>query len=128
MVRASAGGKAGSVLRTFLQLATPYFRSQDRWRARGLLAGVIASELFVVFVAVKAIEWNAGLFNGLEARDWSIVQFQLMVFPLIVLGAILSGMGQYWFGQTLLIRWREWMTRRYVDLWMAEGRHYRIRF
>jgi putative ATP-binding cassette transporter len=128
MVRASAGGKAGFVLRTFLHLALPYFRSHDRWRARGLLAGVIASELFVVFVAVKAIEWNAGLFNGLEARDWNAVQFQLMVFPLIVLGAILSGMGQYWFGQTLLIRWREWMTARYVDLWMAEGRHYRIRF
>jgi putative ATP-binding cassette transporter len=47
---------------------------------------------------------------------------------LITLGAILSGMGQYWFGQTLIIRWREWMTNRYVDLWMAEGRHYRIRF
>ena len=51
-----------------------------------------------------------------------------MVFLLITLGAILSGMGQYWFGQTLIIRWREWMTKRYVDLWMAEGRHYRIRF
>ena len=37
-------------------------------------------------------------------------------------------MGQYWFGQTLIIRWREWMTQRYVALWMAEGRHYRIRF
>ena len=46
----------------------------------------------------------------------------------ITIGAILSGMGQYWFGQTLIIRWREWMTQRYVALWMAEGRHYRIRF
>ncbi len=115
-------------LRTFLRLALPYFRSEDRWRARGLLLGVIASELFVVFVAVKVTEWNAAFFNGLEARNWDAVQFQLMVFLLITLGAILSGMGQYWFGQTLIIRWREWMTNRYVDLWMAEGRHYRIRF
>jgi putative ATP-binding cassette transporter len=115
-------------LRTFLRLALPYFRSEDRWRARGLLFGVIASELFVVYVAVKVTEWNAAFFNGLEARNWDAVQFQLMVFLLITLGAILSGMGQYWFGQTLIIRWREWMTNRYVDLWMAEGRHYRIRF
>ena len=115
-------------LRTFLRLALPYFRSEDRWRARGLLLGVIASELFVVYVAVKVTEWNAAFFNGLEARNWDAVQFQLMVFLLITLGAILSGMGQYWFGQTLIIRWREWMTNRYVDLWMAEGRHYRIRF
>lgn len=115
-------------LRTFLRLALPYFRSEDRWRARGLLLGVIVSELFVVFVAVKVTEWNAAFFNGLEARNWDAVQFQLMIFLLITLGAILSGMGQYWFGQTLIIRWREWMTNRYVDLWMADSRHYRIRF
>ena len=115
-------------LRTFLRLALPYFRSEDRWRARGLLFGVIVSELFVVYVAVKVTEWNAAFCNGLEARNWDAVQFQLMVFLLITLGAIISGMGQYWFGQTLIIRWREWMTNRYVDLLMAEGRHYRIRF
>jgi putative ATP-binding cassette transporter len=115
-------------LRTFLRLALPYFRSEDRWRACGLLIGVIASELFVVYIAVKVTEWNAAFFNGIEARNWDAVQFQLLVFLLITLGAILSGMGQYWFGQTLIIRWREWMTNRYVDLWMAEGRHYRIRF
>ena len=115
-------------LRTFLRLALPYFRSGDRWRALGLLVGVIGSELFVVYVAVKVTEWNAAFFNALEARNWDAVQMQLLVFLLITLGAILSGMGQYWFGQTLIIRWREWMTNRYVDLWMAEGRHYRIRF
>ncbi len=115
-------------LRTFLRLALPYFRSEDRWRALGLLVGVIGSELFVVYVAVKVAEWNAGFFNAIEARNWDAVQVQLLVFLLITLGAILSGMGQFWFGQTLIIRWREWMTNRYVDLWMAQGRHYRVRF
>ena len=115
-------------LRTFLRLALPYFRSQDRWRACGLLAGVIGSELFVVYVAVKMNQWNAGFFNAIEARNGEAVRGELIVFAFITIGAILSGMGQYWFGQTLIIRWREWMTQRYVALWMAEGRHYRIRF
>jgi vitamin B12/bleomycin/antimicrobial peptide transport system ATP-binding/permease protein len=115
-------------LRTFFHLALPYFRSQDRWRACGLLAGVIGSELFVVYVAVKMNQWNAGFFNAVEARSWDAVRGELVVFLFITIGAILSGMGQYWFGQTLIIRWREWMTQRYVALWMAEGRHYRIRF
>jgi vitamin B12/bleomycin/antimicrobial peptide transport system ATP-binding/permease protein len=115
-------------LRTFFRLALPYFRSQDRWRACGLLAGVIGSELFVVYVAVKVNQWNAGFFNAVEAHNWNAVRSELVVFVFITIGAILSGMGQYWFGQMLLIRWREWMTQRYVALWMAEGRHYRIRF
>jgi putative ATP-binding cassette transporter len=117
-----------AALRTFFHLALPYFRSHDRWRACGLLAGVIGSELFVVYVAVKMNEWNGGFFNALEARNWGAVQSELGVFVFITIGAILSGMGQYWFGQTLIIRWREWTTQRYVALWMAEGRHYRIRF
>ena len=117
-----------SALQTFLRLALPYFRSQDRWRACSLLAGVIGSELFVVFVAVKMNEWNRSFFNAIEIRNGTEVRSALLVFVVITIGAILSGMGQYWFGQTLIIRWREWMTQRYVALWMAEGRHYRIRF
>jgi vitamin B12/bleomycin/antimicrobial peptide transport system ATP-binding/permease protein len=115
-------------LRTFLRLALPYFRSQDRWRACGLLAGVIGSELFVVYVAVRMNQWNAAFFNAVEARNTHALRSELVVFVFITIGAILSGMGQYWFGQSLIIRWREWMTQRNVALWMAEGRHYRIRF
>ena len=115
-------------LRTFFSLALPYFRSEERWRACGLLAGVVGSELFVVYVAVKMNEWNGAFFNAIEVRNGGEVRSALVVFIFITLGAILSGMGQFWFGQTLIIRWREWMTQRYVALWMADGRHYRIRF
>src|SRR5205085_2169012 len=115
-------------LRTFLTLALPYFRSEDRWRARLLLAGVMGAELGLVYVAVAVIQWNARFFNALEARDWNGFTRELFVFGLITLGAILSTACQYYFGQTLQIRWRRWLTERYVAIWMAEGRHYRIRF
>jgi len=36
-------------------------------------------------------------------------------------------MAQYFFGQTLQIRWRRWLTANFVDTWMADGRHYRVR-
>jgi putative ATP-binding cassette transporter len=115
-------------LRTFLTLALPYFRSEDRWRARALLAGVIGAELGLVYVAVSVIQWNARFFNALEARDWAGFKRELLLFGLITLGAIVSTACQYYFGQTLQIRWRRWLTERYVAIWMAEGRHYRLRF
>ena len=115
-------------LRTFLTLALPYFRSEDRWRARALLAGVIGAELGLVYVAVAVIQWNARFFNALEAKDWDGFKRELFLFGLITLGAIVSTACQYYFGQTLQIRWRRWLTERYVAIWMAQGRHYRIRF
>jgi putative ATP-binding cassette transporter len=115
-------------LRTFLALALPYFRSEDKWRARALLAGVIGAELGLVYVAVTVIQWNARFFNALEAKDWAGFRHELFVFGLITIGAIVATACQYYFGQTLQIRWRRWLTERYVAIWMADGRHYRLRF
>ncbi|MEA2929627.1 MAG: vitamin B12/bleomycin/antimicrobial peptide transport system ATP-binding/permease protein [Hyphomicrobiales bacterium] len=115
-------------LETFLALALPYFRSEERWTARGLLLGVIAGELGFVAVAVTVIQWNARFFNALEARDWDAFRRELVIFGLITLGAIAVGMAQYFFGTTLQIRLRRFMTERFVAIWMANGRHYRLRF
>jgi vitamin B12/bleomycin/antimicrobial peptide transport system ATP-binding/permease protein len=115
-------------LREFLTLALPYFRSEDKWRARALLAGVIGAELGLVYVAVSVIQWNARFFNALEARDWNGFKRELFIFGFITIGAIVATASQYYFGQTLQIRWRRWLTERYVAIWMAEGRHYRLRF
>lgn len=115
-------------LRTFLALSLPYFRSEDRWRACSLLAAVVAAELGLVYVAVQVANWNARFFNALEARNWDAFTSELLVFCLIVLGAVVAGASQYYFGQTLQIRWRRWLTANYVASWMADGRHYRVRF
>jgi putative ATP-binding cassette transporter len=115
-------------LRTFLGLSLPYFRSEDRWPARALLAAVVAAELGLVYVAVSVANWNARFFNALEARNWDAFASELVVFCFIVLGAVIAGASQYYFGQTLQIRWRRWLTANYVASWMAQGRHYRVRF
>ena len=114
-------------LRTFLRLALPYFQSEEKWTARLLLAAVIGAELGLVYVAVSVINWNARFFNALEQRDWNAFHAELIMFVFIVVGAILAGAAQYFFGQTLQIRWRRWLTANYVSLWMAQGRHYRVR-
>jgi putative ATP-binding cassette transporter len=118
----------GEILRMFLALAVPYFRSEDRLRAWLLLAAVVGAELGLVLVAVLVTHWNARFFNALEARDWTSFGNELITFCFIAMGAIAVGMSQYFFGQMLQIRWRRWMTENYVSIWMARGRHYRVRF
>jgi putative ATP-binding cassette transporter len=89
---------------------------------------VVGAELGLVLVAVLVTHWNARFFNALEARDWAAFGSELITFCFIAMGAIAVGMSQYFFGQMLQIRWRRWMTENYVSIWMARGRHYRVRF
>jgi vitamin B12/bleomycin/antimicrobial peptide transport system ATP-binding/permease protein len=115
-------------LRLFVSLALPYFRSQERVRACALLAAVVAAEIGLVYVAVATNQWQARFFDALEKHNWNGVTHELVIFCLIVAGAIVTGMSQYYFGQRLQINWRRWLTENYVSLWMAHGRHYRVRF
>jgi vitamin B12/bleomycin/antimicrobial peptide transport system ATP-binding/permease protein len=116
-------------LRAFMALALPYFRSsEDRWRGRALLAGVIAAEFALVYVAVLTNQWNGRFFNALEARNWDKVQIELLVFLMIVVANTAAGAGMWWVGQHFQMRWRRWMTERFAGNWMVNGRHYRIRF
>jgi putative ATP-binding cassette transporter len=88
----------------------------------------VAAELGLVAVAVAVIHWNARFFNALEARNWAAFLDELVVFGFITAAAIVTSASKYYFGQILQIRWRRWLTHNYVSVWMAEGRHYRVRF
>ena len=116
------------ILQTFLRLALPYFRSEERWQARLLLAAVIVSEFGVVYAIVVFNIWNAYFFNSIEARNWDDFLYALFLFCGIAAWTVVAYMAQFYFGQQLILRWRRWMTRRFVGQWMENGRHYRMRF
>ncbi len=115
------------VLRTFVALAAPYFRSEEKWRARSLLLGVIVAEFGVVYALVAFNHWNAYFFNAVQDRDWEDFRHALFLFGGIVLWTAIATMAQFYFGQTLILNWRRWMTEQFVNRWMADGRHYRMR-
>jgi putative ATP-binding cassette transporter len=114
------------IFRTFLTLALPYFRSEEKWRARGLLAGVVVAEFGVVYALVAFNHWSGYFFNAIQDRNWNAFLFSLLLFAGIAAWTVLATMLQFYFGQSLILRWRRWLTERYVDLWMADGRHYRV--
>lgn len=119
--------QAIEVLRTFITLAAPYFRSEDKWRARTLLLGVIVAEFGVVYALVAFNHWNAYFFNAIQDKDWEDFRYSLFLFAGIVAWTAVATMAQFYFGQTLILNWRRWMTTQFVDRWMADGRHYRMR-
>ena len=59
-----------STLATVWRIAAPYFRSEDKWAGRGLLAAVIAIELAIVGINVLLNQWNSRFYNALQERNW----------------------------------------------------------
>ena len=55
------------------RLALPYFKSEERWAARALLAAVVAMELGKVALDVVFNIWNNKFYNALQDKDWDVV-------------------------------------------------------
>ena len=47
-----------SLLGKVWALVKPYWSSDERWSARGLLASIVAMALFMVFLDVQFNSWN----------------------------------------------------------------------
>jgi putative ATP-binding cassette transporter len=108
------------------RLASPYFRSEDKWAGRGLLAAVIAIELSIVGINVLLNSWNNSFYNALQDKNWDAFVYQLGYFCILATTYIFLAVYQLYLNQWLQIRWRRWLTRTYLEKWLAGSNHYRM--
>jgi putative ATP-binding cassette transporter len=115
-----------STLAIIWRLARPYFFSEDRWAGRVLLGTVIAIELSVVAINVMLNQWNNRFYNALQERNWDAFIYEIGFFCVLAAIYIVLAVYQLYLNQWLQIRWRRWMTRHYLDHWLAGANHYRM--
>lgn len=117
-----------SFLRDAWHLAKPYWRGED-WRWAWLLLGaVIALNLASIGLAVAFNYWTREFYNALQHYDWAAFWRQVLIFVGLATSAILIGVYQTYLLQMLQIRWRRWLTTHYLDAWLGDHAHYRMRF
>ena len=61
-------------------LASPYWVSEERWRARGLLCVIVAMNLGLVYVSVLFSNWNNRFYDALQQRDFARFSHELGYF------------------------------------------------
>jgi len=115
-----------ATLVTIWRLALPYFRSEDRWPGRALLAAVIAMELGIVALNVMFNQWTNRFYNALQEYQWDTFVSELLWFCMLATIFIVLAVYQLYLNQWLQIRWRRWMTVRYLAGWLDAGNHYRM--
>ena len=107
-------------------MAAPYWHSEDRRVARGLLVVVIALNLGIVYLNVLLNKWNNGFYNALQDKNRSAFLHQLIRFSWLAALYIVVAVYQLYLNQMLQIRWRRWMTERYLRAWLADGAYFRM--
>ena len=107
-------------------LALPYFQSDDKWKARGMLAAIVALNLGSVFMLVQINDWNRLFYDALQNKDAAVFWTQLGRFTYLAFAFIIIAVYRFYVTQLLEMRWRAWMTTHYLDRWMANQAFYRM--
>ena len=118
--------RLASTLATIWRLSVPYYRSDDRWPGRFLLAAVIAIELSVVAINVALSYWYNAFYNTLQDRNWDAFIKDLLIFCALASVFTVLVVYQNYLNLWLQIRWRRWMTQTYLRQWLNTANHYRM--
>lgn len=117
---------AASFLGKVWKLSRPYWFSEERWRARGLLVAIIALSLALVYLLVAFNEWNRDFFNALEQKRADDARDLLIYFSFLAALFIAVSIYRLYLRQMLEMRWRVWLTRQYLGDWLADRTYYRL--
>jgi len=115
-----------STLATVWRIAAPYFRSDDKLAGRTLLVGVISIELALVALDVLLNQWNNRFYNALQEKNWDVFVREIGFFCFLATSNVVLSIYQLYLNQWLQIRWRRWMTSRYLGEWLQGANHYRM--
>jgi putative ATP-binding cassette transporter len=120
-------------------LAWPYYWSEEKWFARGMLASIVALRLLLVGMSVVLNFWNNAFFTSLQEKDWYSFINLLIYYKRTPGGLLLPGFCEVavvyiiiavyrvYLVQWLQITWRRWMTEKFLAEWLSPTRpYYRI--
>ncbi|MBU7572464.1 MAG: ABC transporter ATP-binding protein/permease [Hydrogenophaga sp.] len=113
-------------LKNIWGFALPYFKSSEKWRARGLLLAVVLLNLGTVYMLVQINEWYRVFYDALQAKDQPVFWQQIGRFGWLALIYIVLAVYKFYLTQILQLRWRVWLTDHYMGRWLANKAFYRM--
>ncbi len=131
------------VVRTITGIADPYFssmevreariwpfrpfRAPESWIARTMIVFLIVLNQTQVGMSVRLSFFNRDWFNAIQKKDektfWELL---ITVWAFWVAIIVLSNIIEYIVQSRFDIRWRRWLTDRYVGHWLSDKTHYRM--
>jgi vitamin B12/bleomycin/antimicrobial peptide transport system ATP-binding/permease protein len=108
------------------RLTRPYWTSEEKWSAWGLLIAVILLNLGNVYISVRINAWNNDFYTALQTFNGGEFFHQLGIFSVLAAFYIAFAVYALYLNQMLQIRWRRWLTRRYLGSWLSDRAFYQL--
>jgi len=115
-----------NLIRRVWALTREYWFSQEKWMARGLLAVIVALNLTHVYILVLITEWYNTFYNIIQNYEKDKFFGSLGEFSVLATANIVVVVYQLYLRQMLEIKWRRWMTDRYLNTWLDDQNFYRM--
>ena len=128
----NASWKGGSRMRgnsrihRFWQLANPYWRGEERWRAGGLLGALVLLLVGQTLFNLSFVSLSGELTSALAAQDADRFWSGIRKFLLVLGAAVPIWALYYWTRDTLGLHWRRWITHRLLQDWLSHKAYYAL--
>ncbi|MBP2651761.1 MAG: Xenobiotic-transporting ATPase [Firmicutes bacterium] len=105
-------------------LTKQYWRSEERWRAFGLLAAIVILTLGHVYMLVQFNEWYNEFYSAIQNYDQDGFFAAIKYFIILAAIYIIVAVYEIYLRQMLEIKWRNWLTRYYLGHWLNKRAYY----
>lgn len=112
--------------RGFWHIFRSYWTSKEKRFAGGLLAVVILLNFAMVYLVVLINRWYNEFYNALQNYDATLFWPLIGKFTFLALLHIVIAVYAIYLQQLLQIRWRTFLTGRYMDDWLGDEAYYRL--
>ncbi|MGG4626650.1 ABC transporter ATP-binding protein/permease [Serratia odorifera] len=106
------------------QLIKPFWISEEKWRAWAMLLAIVALSLGLVYISVQINQWNQVFYDALQNKNYPVFKQQLWRFSYLALIFIVLAVYKVYLTQGLQMRWRRWMTEKYMTRWLTHQAYY----
>ena len=112
--------------RRFVAIARPYWLSQERWPAWGMLALLVVLLLGQTAFSVLFNQQTGEFTSALAARDADRFWAAIRVYAAILVAAVPMYALYYYVREVLGLRWRRWLTERFLQRYFSQRAYYRL--
>ena len=115
-----------NVIRRFISLASPFFRSEVRWKAVGLVALLLGLSLTVNGIGVAMSYISRDFMTALQTKNSELFYWNLLFYIIAFIVATPITVFYSYTEQRLSLLWRRWLSHRILARYFSERAYYRL--